>query len=176
MPAKLTNLVNQHPLGGGLRGLNLVSCEEAMLPWFMVSLALGKHGMNDEVLLYWLIRMLEHLMGMCDRSCLGSPTPWAPCIHLFQGRPLVKIIQKQEQLLPLWACWIVDIYVCVFVCIQGAMQFLENYEKEDITVAELEGNSNSLWTISPPSKQKMIQELTDPNSCFSVVFSWSIQR
>nr|XP_058133333.1 piezo-type mechanosensitive ion channel component 2 isoform X1 [Dasypus novemcinctus] len=58
----------------------------------------------------------------------------------------------------------------------GAMQFLENYEKEDITVAELEGNSNSLWTISPPSKQKMIHELTDPNSSFSVVFSWSIQR
>lgn len=58
----------------------------------------------------------------------------------------------------------------------GAMQFLENYEREDVTVAELEGNSNSLWTISPPSKQKMIQELTDPNSCFSVVFSWSIQR
>ncbi|XP_057556299.1 piezo-type mechanosensitive ion channel component 2 isoform X2 [Hippopotamus amphibius kiboko] len=58
----------------------------------------------------------------------------------------------------------------------GAMQFLENYEKEDITVAELEGNSNSLWTISPPSKQKMIQELKDPNSSFSVVFSWSIQR
>nr|KAF6423350.1 piezo type mechanosensitive ion channel component 2 [Rousettus aegyptiacus] len=58
----------------------------------------------------------------------------------------------------------------------GAMQFLENYEKEDVTVAELEGNSNSLWTISPPSKQKMISELTDPNSSFSVVFSWSIQR
>ncbi|XP_076992109.1 piezo-type mechanosensitive ion channel component 2 isoform X4 [Tamandua tetradactyla] len=58
----------------------------------------------------------------------------------------------------------------------GAMQFLENYEKEDITVAELEGNSNSLWTISPPSKQKMIHELTDPNSSFSLVFSWSIQR
>ncbi|XP_012788950.2 piezo-type mechanosensitive ion channel component 2 isoform X3 [Sorex araneus] len=58
----------------------------------------------------------------------------------------------------------------------GAMQFLENYEKEDITVAELEGNSNSLWTISPPSKQKMISELLDPNSSFSVVFSWSIQR
>ncbi|XP_054174948.1 piezo-type mechanosensitive ion channel component 2 isoform X5 [Homo sapiens] len=58
----------------------------------------------------------------------------------------------------------------------GAMQFLENYEKEDITVAELEGNSNSLWTISPPSKQKMIHELLDPNSSFSVVFSWSIQR
>lgn len=69
-----------------------------------------------------------------------------------------------------------SIYAAVFVCIQGAMQFLENYEKEDITVAELEGNSNSLWTISPPSKQKMIHELKDPNSSFSVVFSWSIQR
>ncbi|KAF6088899.1 piezo type mechanosensitive ion channel component 2 [Phyllostomus discolor] len=58
----------------------------------------------------------------------------------------------------------------------GAMQFLENYEKEDITVAELEGNSNSLWTISPPSKKKIIEELRNPNSSFSVVFSWSIQR
>ncbi|XP_029420178.1 piezo-type mechanosensitive ion channel component 2 isoform X2 [Nannospalax galili] len=58
----------------------------------------------------------------------------------------------------------------------GAMQFLENYEREDITVAELEGNSNSLWTISPPSKQKMIQELIDFNSSFSLVLSWSIQR
>ncbi|XP_060233165.1 piezo-type mechanosensitive ion channel component 2 isoform X4 [Meriones unguiculatus] len=67
-------------------------------------------------------------------------------------------------------------FIKSFTTNTGAMQFLENYEREDITVAELEGNSNSLWTISPPSKQKMIQELTDPNSCFSVVFSWSIQR
>ncbi|XP_055478902.1 piezo-type mechanosensitive ion channel component 2 isoform X3 [Psammomys obesus] len=67
-------------------------------------------------------------------------------------------------------------FIKSFATNTGAMQFLENYEREDITVAELEGNSNSLWTISPPSKQKMIQELTDPNSSFSVVFSWSIQR
>ncbi|KAK1337611.1 hypothetical protein QTO34_002244 [Cnephaeus nilssonii] len=67
-------------------------------------------------------------------------------------------------------------FIKAFSSDTGAMQFLENYEKEDITVAELEGNSNSLWTISPPSKQKMIHELLDPNSSFSVVFSWSIQR
>ncbi|XP_045154278.1 piezo-type mechanosensitive ion channel component 2 [Echinops telfairi] len=58
----------------------------------------------------------------------------------------------------------------------AAMQFLENYEREDVTVAELEGNSNSLWTISPPSKKKMMEELRNPSSSFSVVFSWSIQR
>ncbi|KFQ59696.1 Piezo-type mechanosensitive ion channel component 2, partial [Pelecanus crispus] len=32
----------------------------------------------------------------------------------------------------------------------AALQFLEGYGKEDITLADLEGNSNSLWTISPP--------------------------
>uniref|UniRef100_G1SYX9 Piezo type mechanosensitive ion channel component 2 n=1 Tax=Oryctolagus cuniculus TaxID=9986 RepID=G1SYX9_RABIT len=69
-----------------------------------------------------------------------------------------------------------DKFVKAFTKDTGAMQFLENYEKEDITVAELEGNSNSLWTISPPSKRKMIQELMDLKSSFSVVFSWSIQR
>uniref|UniRef100_A0A4X2LB83 Piezo-type mechanosensitive ion channel component n=1 Tax=Vombatus ursinus TaxID=29139 RepID=A0A4X2LB83_VOMUR len=59
---------------------------------------------------------------------------------------------------------------------KNAMQFLENYQREDITIVELEGNSNSLWTISPPSKLKMIKELKDFDNSFSLVFSWSIQR
>uniref|UniRef100_A0A452I9Z4 Uncharacterized protein n=1 Tax=Gopherus agassizii TaxID=38772 RepID=A0A452I9Z4_9SAUR len=58
----------------------------------------------------------------------------------------------------------------------GALQFLESYGKEDITVAELEGNSNSLWTISPPSRKKMIQGLQDFSAEFTLVLSWSIQR
>ncbi|NWQ66984.1 PIEZ2 protein, partial [Neopipo cinnamomea] len=58
----------------------------------------------------------------------------------------------------------------------AALQFLEGYGKEDITLADLEGNSNSLWTISPPSRQKMIQGLLDSSSEFTVVLSWTIQR
>uniref|UniRef100_A0A8C4UGG9 Piezo type mechanosensitive ion channel component 2 n=1 Tax=Falco tinnunculus TaxID=100819 RepID=A0A8C4UGG9_FALTI len=58
----------------------------------------------------------------------------------------------------------------------AALQFLEGYGKEDITLADLEGNSNSLWTISPPSRQKMIQGLLDFSAEFTVVLSWSIQR
>ncbi|NWU81592.1 PIEZ2 protein, partial [Onychorhynchus coronatus] len=58
----------------------------------------------------------------------------------------------------------------------AALQFLEGYGKEDITLADLEGNSNSLWTISPPSRQKMIQGLLDFSSEFTVVLSWTIQR
>ncbi|KFQ22984.1 Piezo-type mechanosensitive ion channel component 2, partial [Mesitornis unicolor] len=60
--------------------------------------------------------------------------------------------------------------------LQAALQFLEGYGKEDITLADLEGNSNSLWTISPPSREKMIQGLLDFSAEFTVVLSWSIQR
>ncbi|KAM7070542.1 piezo-type mechanosensitive ion channel component 2 isoform 5-T5 [Acridotheres tristis] len=58
----------------------------------------------------------------------------------------------------------------------AALQFLEGYAREDITRADLEGNSNSLWTISPPSRQKMIQGLLDFDADFSLVISWTIQR
>ncbi|NXO00801.1 PIEZ2 protein, partial [Rhinopomastus cyanomelas] len=58
----------------------------------------------------------------------------------------------------------------------AALQFLEGYGKEDITLADLEGNSNSLWTISPPSREKMIQGLLDFSAEFTVVLSWTIQR
>ncbi|NWI73433.1 PIEZ2 protein, partial [Dryoscopus gambensis] len=58
----------------------------------------------------------------------------------------------------------------------AALQFLEGYAREDITRAELEGNSNSLWTISPPSRMKMIQGLRDFDADFTVVLSWTIQR
>ncbi|KAL9871154.1 piezo-type mechanosensitive ion channel component 2 isoform 3-T3 [Geothlypis trichas] len=58
----------------------------------------------------------------------------------------------------------------------AALQFLEGYAREDITRADLEGNSNSLWTISPPSRNKMIQGLEDLESDFTLVISWTIQR
>ncbi|XP_069813891.1 piezo-type mechanosensitive ion channel component 2 isoform X8 [Dendropsophus ebraccatus] len=58
----------------------------------------------------------------------------------------------------------------------SALQFLEGYGREDITIAELEGNSNSLWTISPPSRQSMINSLESLNHDFTLVVSWTIQR
>uniref|UniRef100_A0A8C5QS10 Piezo type mechanosensitive ion channel component 2 n=1 Tax=Leptobrachium leishanense TaxID=445787 RepID=A0A8C5QS10_9ANUR len=56
-----------------------------------------------------------------------------------------------------------------------ALQFLEAYGREDITIAELEGNSNSLWTISPPSRKMMIEGLLELNFDFTLVISWAIQ-
>uniref|UniRef100_A0A9J8A2B2 Piezo-type mechanosensitive ion channel component n=1 Tax=Cyprinus carpio carpio TaxID=630221 RepID=A0A9J8A2B2_CYPCA len=58
----------------------------------------------------------------------------------------------------------------------SAMLFLESYNCEDLTIAELEGSSNSLWTISPPSRKNLINMLNDTNETFPLTFTWSIQR
>ncbi|XP_074484403.1 piezo-type mechanosensitive ion channel component 2-like isoform X2 [Sebastes fasciatus] len=56
----------------------------------------------------------------------------------------------------------------------SALQFLEAYGHEDVTVAELQGSSNSLWTISPPSRQYLSQVLNLDH--FPLTVSWTIQR
>ncbi|KAJ8010604.1 hypothetical protein DPEC_G00076790 [Dallia pectoralis] len=57
----------------------------------------------------------------------------------------------------------------------SAMQFLEAYTSEDVTVAELEGSSNSLWTISPPSRKNLMDVLSK-EEYFPVTMSWTIHR
>ncbi|KAK5877668.1 hypothetical protein CesoFtcFv8_025151 [Champsocephalus esox] len=56
----------------------------------------------------------------------------------------------------------------------SALQFLEAYSQEDVTVAELQGSSNSLWTISPPSRAYLSQVLYLES--FPLTLSWTIQR
>ncbi|KAG5268877.1 hypothetical protein AALO_G00217460 [Alosa alosa] len=66
-------------------------------------------------------------------------------------------------------------FVNSYTYVPSAMQFLEAYTKEDITVAELEGSSNSLWTISPPSRKNLMDVLSK-DAPFPVTMTWSIQR
>ncbi|XP_068604378.1 piezo-type mechanosensitive ion channel component 2-like [Brachionichthys hirsutus] len=56
----------------------------------------------------------------------------------------------------------------------SALQFLEAYGHEDVTVAALQGSSNSLWTISPPSRQYLSQVLNLNH--FPLTVSWTVQR
>uniref|UniRef100_A0A672M562 Piezo-type mechanosensitive ion channel component 2-like n=1 Tax=Sinocyclocheilus grahami TaxID=75366 RepID=A0A672M562_SINGR len=51
---------------------------------------------------------------------------------------------------------------------QSALQFLEAYTAEDVTVAELEGSSNSLWTISPPSRKNLMDVLSKEDQNLSL--------
>ncbi|XP_042254704.1 piezo-type mechanosensitive ion channel component 2-like [Thunnus maccoyii] len=56
----------------------------------------------------------------------------------------------------------------------SALQFLEAYSREDVTLAELQGSSNSLWTISPPSRTYLSEVLSLDH--FPLTLSWTIQR
>ncbi|MCJ8745068.1 hypothetical protein PDJAM_G00126250 [Pangasius djambal] len=56
-----------------------------------------------------------------------------------------------------------------------ALQFLEAYGHQDVTIAHLEGSSNSLWTISPPSRENLIKILGQ-GSEFHLTIAWSVQR
>ncbi|XP_068504921.1 piezo-type mechanosensitive ion channel component 2 isoform X2 [Syngnathus scovelli] len=65
-------------------------------------------------------------------------------------------------------------FVRSYSYIPTALQFLEAYSHEDVTVAELQGSSNSLWTISPPSRRYLSQVLNLDH--FPLTLSWTIQR
>ncbi|XP_062285794.1 piezo-type mechanosensitive ion channel component 2 [Scomber scombrus] len=57
----------------------------------------------------------------------------------------------------------------------GALQWLEGYMADDLIIAELKGSSNSLWTISPPSRTNLIDMLGSEED-FPITVSWSVQR
>uniref|UniRef100_A0A3B5MN53 Piezo non-specific cation channel cap domain-containing protein n=1 Tax=Xiphophorus couchianus TaxID=32473 RepID=A0A3B5MN53_9TELE len=64
-----------------------------------------------------------------------------------------------------------------------AVQWLERYFAEDLIIAELKGSSNSLWTISPPSRLNLIEMLGSKEKGekgedqeFLITVSWTVQR
>ncbi|XP_030629584.1 piezo-type mechanosensitive ion channel component 2 [Chanos chanos] len=58
--------------------------------------------------------------------------------------------------------------------VSDAVQFMESYTHEDVTKAKMDKNSNSLWTISPPSRNTLVKTLESHN--ITLTMSWSIQR
>ncbi|XP_051943825.1 piezo-type mechanosensitive ion channel component 2 [Hippocampus zosterae] len=58
---------------------------------------------------------------------------------------------------------------------EKALEWLGGYMPGDLVIAELKGSSNSLWTISPPSRDTLIGMLALDED-FPITVSWSVQR
>ncbi|XP_065187003.1 piezo-type mechanosensitive ion channel component 1-like isoform X2 [Sycon ciliatum] len=54
--------------------------------------------------------------------------------------------------------------------------FLTKYVASDVTRVSIPGQSSALWSISPPSRRLMEQNLNNPNHSIDIAFLWTIVR
>ncbi|XP_041670121.1 piezo-type mechanosensitive ion channel component 2-like [Cheilinus undulatus] len=136
-----------------------------------------KYGMGGLIVLLlicivWFpllfMSLIKSVAGVVNRPLDVSLT-----ITLGGFQPIFTMSAQQNQLRDLTEGDFTS-FVSSYSYEPSALQFLEAYGAEDVTVAELQGSSNSLWTISPPSRTYLSQVLHLEH--FPLTLSWTIQR
>ncbi|XP_047666735.1 piezo-type mechanosensitive ion channel component 2 isoform X3 [Tachysurus fulvidraco] len=137
-----------------------------------------KYGMGGMIVMLLICIVWFPLLFMSlVKSVAGvvnKPLDVSVTITLGGFQPIFTMSAQQNQLKDITEAEFVE-FMNSYNYIPSAMQFLEAYTAEDVTVAELEGSSNSLWTISPPSRKNLMDVLSKEDQ-FPVTMSWTIQR
>ncbi|KAK3534112.1 hypothetical protein QTP86_002221 [Hemibagrus guttatus] len=137
-----------------------------------------KYGMGGMIVMLLICIVWFPLLFMSlVKSVAGVVnTPLDVSVSLTIGgfQPIFTMSAQQKNLISITQK---DYEAFTKACAQNstALQFLEAYVYQDVTIAHLEGSSNSLWTISPPSRENLIKML-DQEIDLHLTIAWSVQR
>uniref|UniRef100_H3AQB7 Piezo type mechanosensitive ion channel component 1 (Er blood group) n=2 Tax=Latimeria chalumnae TaxID=7897 RepID=H3AQB7_LATCH len=138
-----------------------------------------KYGMGGLIVLFLICIIWFPLLFMSlVRSVVGvvnHPVDVTVTLKLGGYEPLFTMSAQQQSIIP-FTQREYDGLTKKFEMRAVAMQFITLYSYEDIVTANIEGNSGSVWGISPPSREQMIKELQRSSADITLRFMWTFQR